>query len=401
MLDFAALPPEVNSARMYAGPGSAPMLAAAAAWRALADEMRSAATDYDLVLRDLTGATWHGPSSVSMSAAAAPFVAWLQATAGQAEQTGVQATAAAAAFEAAYAMTVSPAAVAANRTLLANLVATNFFGQNITAIAATDAEYAEMWAQDVAAMTGYASASGSASQMTPFTSPSTNTTPEGLAGQNEVVSQAANMAGGTAQSSLPANPTSAAGATSNAGAATSGSSGDFLTGLLDGSNDTALGSFLNSNFFSNSVLNGSLAGGPFNPQTIVSTVEGFNFLQTAATTLGGLDDFADGAESATATLSSSTTEAAGLTGAVAEVGRAHLVGSMSVPPSWASATNIMPDQTAVPVGGLGDIGSAAVPATGGPGGVAGPLGGNGRRLRRAIPRYGFRPIVMPHPPAAG
>ncbi|MCV7028989.1 PPE family protein [Mycobacterium sherrisii] len=400
-MDFAALPPEVNSARMYAGPGSAPMLAAAGAWRALAAEMRSAATDYDLVLRDLTGATWHGPSSVSMSAAAAPFVAWLQATAGQAEQTGVQATAAAAAFEAAYAMTVSPAAVAANRTLLANLVATNIFGQNTPAIAATDAEYAEMWAQDVAAMTGYASASRSASQMTPFTSPSTNTTAEGVAGQNQAVGQAANTAAGTAQSSLSANPTSAAGATSDAGAATPGSAGDFLTGLLDGSNDTALGSFLNSNFFSNSLLNGSLAGGPFNPQTIVSTAQGFSFLQTVATTLGGLDDFADGAESATVSLSSSTTEAAGLTGAAAEVGRADLVGSMSVPPSWASATNITPSQTAVPVGGLSDIGSAAAPAAGGPGGVAGPLGGNGRRLRRAIPRYGFRPIVMPHPPAAG
>ncbi len=31
-MDFGALPPEIISARMYSGPGSAPMLAAAAAW---------------------------------------------------------------------------------------------------------------------------------------------------------------------------------------------------------------------------------------------------------------------------------------------------------------------------------------------------------------------------------
>ncbi|WP_252159672.1 PPE domain-containing protein, partial [Mycobacterium tuberculosis] len=41
--------------------------------------------------------------------------------------------------------------VVANRALLVALVATNFFGQNTPAIAATEAQYAEMWAQDAAA----------------------------------------------------------------------------------------------------------------------------------------------------------------------------------------------------------------------------------------------------------
>ncbi|WP_443677692.1 PPE family protein, SVP subgroup, partial [Mycobacterium montefiorense] len=58
-------------------------------------------------------------------------------------------------------------------------------------------------------------------------------------------------------------------------------------------------------------------------------------------------------------------------------------------------------QGPAPVTGLSDIGSSGAPAAGGPGGVAGPLGGTGKRLRRAIPRYGFRPVVMPRPPAAG
>ena len=40
-MDFAMLPPEVNSGRMYAGPGSGPMLAAATAWDGLAAELQS------------------------------------------------------------------------------------------------------------------------------------------------------------------------------------------------------------------------------------------------------------------------------------------------------------------------------------------------------------------------
>ncbi|MCV7061583.1 PPE domain-containing protein [Mycolicibacterium vaccae] len=60
------------------------------------------------------------------------------------------------AYEAAFAATVPPAVVAENRIQLAMLVATNFFGQNTPAIAATEAAYAEMWAQDAAAMYGYA-----------------------------------------------------------------------------------------------------------------------------------------------------------------------------------------------------------------------------------------------------
>ena len=399
MLDFAALPPEINSARMYAGPGSAPMMAAAAAWNTMAAEMRFAAANYGSVLSELTSESWLGPSSTSMLAAAAPYLAWLSTTATQAEETGTQANAAAAAYESAFAMTVPPPVVAANRAQLSMLVATNVFGQNTPAIAATEAQYAEMWAQDAAAMNGYATASISAAQITPFTSPRTNTTPDGVAGQNEAVNQAANTAAGNAQSLLSANSLSA-GDVNAAAAPTSGSFTDSLTGLLDGSNNTALGSFLQSNLVSNNILNGSIAGGPFNPQTILASAVGA--MGTRATTLSGLEDFAVGAEgSGTAALASNTVGSAGLTSASAGVGNAHLVGSMSVPPSWSNAATITPGQTAVPVSGLSDIGTSAAPAAGGPGGVAGPLGGTGRRLRRAIPRYGFRPVVMPRPPAAG
>src|SRR6201997_4689824 len=170
MIDFASLPPEVNSGLMYAGPGSGPMLAAAAAWDVLATEMSAAASAYGSVITDLV-AVWLGPSSVAMAAAAAPFVSWIAASAGLAAATGMQATAAVAAYEAAFAMTVPPPVIAANRALLAALVATNFFGQNTPAIAATELLYAEMWAQDAAAMYGYSAASAVATQVTPFATP--------------------------------------------------------------------------------------------------------------------------------------------------------------------------------------------------------------------------------------
>ncbi|GFG99489.1 hypothetical protein MTIM_53680 [Mycobacterium timonense] len=154
-MDYGALPPEVNSGRMYVGAGSGPMLAAAAAWDGVAIDLYSAAASYSSLIAELTG-VWRGPASATMASASAPYTAWLTATAAQAEQTAVQAKAAVGAYEAAFAMTVPPPVIAANRAQLMTLIATNFFGQNLPAIAATEAQYAEMWAQDAAAMYGYA-----------------------------------------------------------------------------------------------------------------------------------------------------------------------------------------------------------------------------------------------------
>ncbi|MGH3552909.1 MAG: PPE family protein, partial [Mycobacterium sp.] len=150
-MDFGALPPEINSGRMYSGPGSGPMLAAAAAWDGLGSELSSAAASYSSVLSGLASG-WMGPAAMSMAAAAAPYVAWMSTTAIQAEQAGAQAKAAAGAHDAAFAMHVPPPVIAANRSLLMSLIATNILGQNTPAIAATEAHYAEMWAQDAAAM---------------------------------------------------------------------------------------------------------------------------------------------------------------------------------------------------------------------------------------------------------
>lgn len=205
MLDFGALPPEINSARMYAGPGSGPMMAAAAAWNAMAGELESFAVGYSSVISGLQGENWSGGASDAMAAAAGPYVTWATTTAAQAEQAASQAQAAAAAYEAAFAATVHPAAVAANRIQLATLVATNFFGQNTTMIAATEAAYAEMWAQDSAAMYGYAASSSAATVLTPLSQPPRNTNAAGQSGQAAAVAQAAGSStAGHAQTTLSA-----------------------------------------------------------------------------------------------------------------------------------------------------------------------------------------------------
>ncbi|OBK38018.1 hypothetical protein A5659_15300 [Mycobacterium sp. 1165196.3] len=202
-MDFGFLPPEVNSGRMYVGPGAGPMLAAAAAWDGLAVQLHSAAASYESVIASLTG-DWRGLSSGMMAAAAAPYVAWMSLTAAQAEQAADQARVAVAAYEAAFAATVPPPIVAANRARLMALIATNLLGQNTPAIMATEAEYAEMWAQDAAAMYGYAGSSAAAAQMTPFTQAPQTANPAGTAAQAATV---ANAAGGSVvthtQSALP------------------------------------------------------------------------------------------------------------------------------------------------------------------------------------------------------
>jgi PPE-repeat protein len=171
------------------------MLAAAAAWDGLATELHSAATSYGSVISELSAGPWLGAASAAMTAAAAPYVAWMRSTATQAEQTAIQAKAAAAAYEVTFAAMVPPPVIAANRALLQALVATNLFGQNTPAIAATETLYAEMWAQDAAAMYGYAGASASATTLPPFPpAPQTTTGTSATASPQAAASQATSTA---------------------------------------------------------------------------------------------------------------------------------------------------------------------------------------------------------------
>src|SRR5271156_3058406 len=154
-MSFSLFPPEINSALMFSGAGSGPLLEASTAWNGLAADLGSTATQYQTAVTNLTTGPWWGPSSAQMAAATAPYIAWLQSTAATAAQTGAQAQVAAGAYQTAYASMVPLPEIAANRALLAELVSNNFLGQNTGAIATTEANYLDMWIQDALGMDTY------------------------------------------------------------------------------------------------------------------------------------------------------------------------------------------------------------------------------------------------------
>src|SRR6201995_388740 len=166
-MSFSLIPPEINSALMYQGAGSGPLLEAATAWDGLAADLEATATQYQTAITNLTTGTWLGPSSAHMAAAAEPYIGWLQSTAAEAAQTGAQAKAAAGAYQTAYASMVPPPVIAANRAELTTLVSNNFLGQNTGAIAQNEAEYLDMWIQDALGMDTYNMNSTGASSALP------------------------------------------------------------------------------------------------------------------------------------------------------------------------------------------------------------------------------------------
>lgn len=350
-MDFGALPPEINSGRMYCGPGSGPMLAAAAAWDGVAVELGLAATGYASVIAELTGAPWVGAASLSMVAAAMPYVAWLSQAAARAEQAGMQAAAAAAAYEAAFVMTVPPPVITANRVLVMTLIATNFFGQNSAAIAVAEAQYAEMWAQDAVAMYGYAAASASASRLIPFAAPPKTTNSAG------VVAQA------VASVSWP-NPN------------------DWwlvrLLGSITPTERTTIVRLLGQSYLATGMA---------------------RFLTSIAQQLtfgpGGTTAGSGGAWYP-------TPQFAGLgagPAVSASLARAEPVGRLSVPPSWAVAAPAFAEkpEAGTPMSVIGEASSC------GQGGLLRgiPLARAGRRTGAFAHRYGFRHSVITRSPSAG
>jgi len=166
---FAWLPPEINSALIHAGPGAAPLLAAAEAWDGLAENLASSASSFFSVTSDLLNGSWQGASATAMMSVASQYVSWLGAAAAQAEAASAQASAIATAFESALAATVQPAVVGANRAFVRVLASTNWFGMNTPAIMDTESAYEQMWAADVGAMFGYhADASTALAQLPPW-----------------------------------------------------------------------------------------------------------------------------------------------------------------------------------------------------------------------------------------
>ncbi|WP_424397358.1 PPE family protein [Mycobacterium sp.] len=354
-MDFGILPPEINSGRMYTGAGAGPMLAAAAAWDDLAAELGSAAGSYGSDVADLTSGAYQGPSSVSMAAAAAPYVAWMSATAAQAEESGNQARAAVAAYEAAFAATVPPPVIAANRALLMMLIATNILGQNTPAIAVTETHYMEMWAQDATAMYAYAGSAASASQLTPFTEPPPTTNTAGTAVQSAAATQATSTSSASNMGTqltqfIDSLPTALQSLANGLLESPTTASGNLLSGLsLPQLFWATLLPGLSTDLTNWNAIFSTIASGPYSLQGLTSIPGGpfLSFGQAYAWGQNGqgATSFLAGAKPITGALAPLASElgtphlsaAFGAGPVSGSMGRAALVSGMSVPQGWTQA----------------------------------------------------------------
>jgi PPE-repeat protein len=150
-----ALPPEINTARLIAGAGPAPMLQAAAGWEAFAISLETQADELAASLAALTAA-WTGAASERAVAATMPMVIWLRTTSMQAQKRSLQAMAQANAYSTAMATTPPIPEIEQNHITHAVLEATNFLGINTVPIALNEFDYfVRMWNQAAGAMDAY------------------------------------------------------------------------------------------------------------------------------------------------------------------------------------------------------------------------------------------------------
>jgi PPE-repeat protein len=256
-------------------------------------------------------------------------------------------------------------------------LATNFFGQNTAAIAATEAQYAEMWAQDAVAMYVYAGSSAAASVLTPFGSPDQNTDPGGTAGQAAAVSQASGTSAGAAQNAVTAATQAVSGATSSAASDPLDTLSDLISIFLGAPSDLAT---------LYAIIPMDALSGPVDlPVTYLGTILG---LRADDTISGweGVDDWPG--EGVTppeefpaiitnpGPLASSTTSAS--------LGQADSIGALSVPSNWTvaapeirSVAKVSPIATASAAAAPLESGSPTMFNQMGLGGMAGQaMGGN-------------------------
>jgi PPE-repeat protein len=457
-MDFGALPPEINSGRMYTGPGPATLLAAAGGWESLAAELAVSAAGCRTVIAALTDESWLGPTSMSMAAAVTPYIAWMTVTAEQCGQAATQATAAAAAFETAYAMTVPPPLIAANRARLLALIQTNVFGQNTPAIMGTEAEYGEMWAQDATAMYTYAANSATASRLSPMVAPPQSANPAGPAGHIGALTHAAAQSGSSAQStatqwasavpqtlqglSTPGSPTGAGLSQAAMGTGASlGSSGASAPlgslSSLTGASGKGATKTVSTGAGAGTGLASALAAAPAADEAaagLASEAAGYGADGAGLIADGGgigidlygldldyqglaLDEAGAGSilgaeNSAGIAGIGGAGGAAGLgnlqplaglgQGVSAGVGQASSLSTLSVPPSWATTvSSVAPlpalNGSAMPSGWAVAPGASPGTAVSKP-----PLGGMvGRESEGAVQRVGMRVSLIPHSPVAG
>ena len=397
MVDYGLLPPEINSAKIYAGPGAGSLAAAAAAWSGFASELQAAAAGHRSVIDALTSGPWTGPASAKLVASVNPFINWLDLSAEEAGQAASQASAAANAYEAAFLASVPPPLIAANRSLLAEAVATNLLGQNTPVIGQLEAQYAEFWAQDSQAMYTYASNAAAATQLTDLPQPAEVVDPGAWADQAIAVFKA--------QDQVVANNVG------NIFAQINPRVTDVLKTLSAPINGTAMDQWLVANTPLDDVVAlyskywspyvNSLAALLQSTQTLGQNASGFSGIGSLANTLfkpaapAAAAAASGAAQAASGTGQAAAGAASNLGGVAAGLGKALPIGGLSAPASW------------TPWHATTNPGVASAVSAAAEGGNSFPMGAplgqfvNGGGYGRNVPTYGFKPSVIAKPPAAG
>ena len=389
VFDFGSRPPELNSALIYSGAGAGPLSVASSAFANLSSELSSNATSYESIISQLTGSEWQGPSSEAMAAAAQPYIAWLTTTSGQLQEASTKAMASAAAYQTAYSSSVPPAAILTNRTQLAQYVAKNTLGQYTGVIAALEAQYGEFWAQDAAAMYGYASASSAAATLSPLNPPEQNTNPGGQGQQAAAVSSAAGQNGSSAALN------NSLGGLQNAASAAASPAADTGTSIL-----SALNSLFGAPIVGNTIYNIGVTLA-WNTAMMTATLPLLGHFLAGApfgVTISDTTPLGAGLGFGT-TLAGASSGVGGVGGAaLAGMGSASSVGGLSVPAAWSAATPA--------AAGVGDVtlagssGTAAAAQTAGVGGsgmngIMPGMASAGGKSGMGGPRYGGKPKFMP------
>ncbi|MGB6149719.1 MAG: PPE domain-containing protein, partial [Mycolicibacter algericus] len=262
-------------------------------------------------------------------------------------------------------------------------------GQNAPAIAANQAEYGAMWAQDTGAMYSYASASAAATTLTPFSRPPQNTNPTGEATQANAVAQSSGSAAGTSAQSIIDQILNFNLAETQIGKDFLALNGSFsgMQAVIGGLGYTASGSMftivpgVNAAITASSAMTSAMSAAGVVPVSAVTTLPEIG--------------------SAGATLAGSSSAGAGGQ-ALAGLGRAGSVGGLTVPPSWgaaasplaaASSNNIRLAAAAAPTSGMAGMAAAPGGFMGGMPTLAGAV--NAPRSGDSSSRFGSRLKVLP------